>query len=273
MSLRKILKIKWKTFKRDFYGDDPLDAFLALLLDWSQPTQETNSDPVSVQKEKSTNASSGYHRSHNRFHSLNDKLLEIVCSDGQKDVWTLRDAVRGVQIFGGIGSGKSSGSGQTLAQTYLKMGYGGVILTAKVGEVEEWIEFFEKAGRPLEDLIVFEEPYHGDEREPFPEYFFNPLEYQKETDAGDTFNLTNLIMTIYKMGKSFTGGGSGNSGDRYWDDMLQLTISRMIDLLRFKGESITIANMRKIMTTAPNTEKFDDYERRRDRMKKSFKGI
>lgn len=46
-----------------------------------------------------------------------------------RDWWTLRDAVRGVQIFGGIGSGKSSGSGRTLALSFLKAGFGGLVLT------------------------------------------------------------------------------------------------------------------------------------------------
>ena len=58
-----------------------------------------------------------------------------------EDVWRLEDAVRGVQIFGGIGSGKSSASGRELALTYLKNGYSGIVLTGKVDEKETWIKY------------------------------------------------------------------------------------------------------------------------------------
>lgn len=66
-----------------------------------------------------------------------------------RDWWTLRDAVRGVQIFGGIGSGKSSGSGRTLALSLLKSGFGGLVLTGKVGETALWVEdYARRTGRP-----------------------------------------------------------------------------------------------------------------------------
>ncbi len=42
--------------------------------------------------------------------------------------------MRGVQIFGGIGSGKSTGSGRTLVLKYLNAGFGGIVLCGKVDE-------------------------------------------------------------------------------------------------------------------------------------------
>ena len=44
-------------------------------------------------------------------YDLDTPLLEL----GEGVKWTARHAVEGTQIFGGIGSGKTSGSGQTLA--------------------------------------------------------------------------------------------------------------------------------------------------------------
>lgn len=44
--------------------------------------------------------------------SLDEPLMEIPTSKGA-GVWTVGNAVEGVQIFGGIGSGKTSGSGRT----------------------------------------------------------------------------------------------------------------------------------------------------------------
>ena len=80
----------------------------------------------------------------------------IAFSDHPDDIWTVRDAVRGVQIFGGIGSGKTSGSGRALAMSFLRSGFGGIVLTGKVDETELWIEYAKQAGRS-NDLLIFSE--------------------------------------------------------------------------------------------------------------------
>ena len=67
--------------------------------------------------------------------------------DNKQDWWTIRDAVRGVQIFGGIGSGKSSGSGRTFAKAFLKNGFGGLVLCAKPDERQNWEQLAKEAGR------------------------------------------------------------------------------------------------------------------------------
>lgn len=64
--------------------------------------------------------------------NLNYPLISF--SPHPKDTWTLRDAVCGSQIFGGIGSGKTSGSGRTIAKAFLKNGFGGIIPCAKPDE-------------------------------------------------------------------------------------------------------------------------------------------
>ena len=45
---------------------------------------------------------------------LDFPLLNWGDKEGRMD-WTIGNAVEGVEIFGGIGSGKTSGSGRTLA--------------------------------------------------------------------------------------------------------------------------------------------------------------
>ena len=56
-----------------------------------------------------------------------------------RDVWSIRDAFEGVQIFGAVGSGKTSGSGETIARAFLAAGFGGLVLTAKPDERELWV--------------------------------------------------------------------------------------------------------------------------------------
>ena len=68
--------------------------------------------------------------------------------------FTLEDACKGIQVWGCTGSGKSSGSGQLLALSYLRKGFGGLVLAAKPAEADTWREYCHRAGRS-DDLIVF----------------------------------------------------------------------------------------------------------------------
>lgn len=52
----------------------------------------------------------------------------------EKFPFSVRQACEGVQIFGGIGSGKTTGSGEALAKAYLRAGFGGLVLCAKKDE-------------------------------------------------------------------------------------------------------------------------------------------
>jgi hypothetical protein len=172
-----------------------------------------------------------------------DKTL-VKFSKNPSDWWTVRDAVRGIQIFGGIGSGKSSGSGKTIAKTYLKNGFGGLILCAKPDERANWEKYAKETGRE-EDLIIF-----GEESD----YEFNPLEYEMNREgkgAGEVFNLTNLFMEIYKMGNRFSGGGDAGESERYWANALRRCTNRMIQLLGLAGEEVSIRNMQRLLSSAP----------------------
>jgi len=165
-------------------------------------------------------------------------------SSNPKDWWTIRDAVRGTQIFGGIGSGKSSGSGKTIAKSFLRKGFGGLVLCAKPDEKEQWIDYANETGR-RNDLIIFGEnsPHQ-----------FNPLQYEMKRGgkgAGEIFNLTNLFMEIYKMGNRFSGGGGGGESERYWENALRRCLNRMIQLLSLAGEDISIRNMRRLLSSTP----------------------
>ncbi|TXB61355.1 type IV secretory system conjugative DNA transfer family protein [Phaeodactylibacter luteus] len=182
-----------------------------------------------------------------------DKPL-VKFSPDPADWWCIREAFEGVQIFGGIGSGKSSGSGKTLAKAFLKNGFGGLVHCAKPEEKATWLQYAEETGRS-DDIIVFEEgsPYQ-----------FNPLQYELTREgkgAGEVFNLSNLFMEIYKMGNRFTGASSGDK-DRYWDNALRRSLNRMILLLKLADKEVSIANMRAIMSSAPNedlTNALSDY--------------
>src|SRR5690348_13491418 len=74
---------------------------------------------------------------------LNCTLLPL----GRHDVFTVGDACEGVCILGGVGSGKTSGSGAAFARAMLSANFGGLVLTAKPGERALWEGYAREAGR------------------------------------------------------------------------------------------------------------------------------
>lgn len=165
-------------------------------------------------------------------------------AERKENWWTVRDAVRGTQIFGGIGSGKSSGSGRAIAKSFLKNGFGGVILCAKPDERAAWEKYAAETGR-TNDLIIFDEDS---------EYEFNPLQYEMNRSgkgAGEVFNLVNLFMEIYKMGNRFTGNGNSGESERYWDNALKRCLTAIIQLLKLAEREVSIRNMRRMISSAP----------------------
>lgn len=168
-------------------------------------------------------------------------------SEHPKDVWRLEDAVRGVQIFGGIGSGKSSGSGKALAMKFLKLGYGGLVLCGKPEEAQTWIEYARLAGRKDEDVIHFNEGS---------KYFFNPLQYEKNRKGkggGLTSNISNLFITLYKLGQRINGGEAKES-QLFWESALKRCLNRVIDLIKMSGEELSVRNMALVVTSIPTME-------------------
>jgi hypothetical protein len=161
-------------------------------------------------------------------------------NDDKTYPWTLRDATMGTQIFGATGSGKSSGSGKTIAKAFLKNGFGGVVLCAKPDEREQW-ENYAKMTNRTGDLIIFNEQSS---------YSFNPLLYEnkrKGRGGGETLNLVELIMRLYEIGQNFMSGGGGKGEERYWENALRRFVSRAIDLLKMAQEDITVKNLRELL--------------------------
>ena len=84
------------------------------------------------------------------------------------DTLTLRDAFEGIHIFGGLGSGKTSGSGRTFARAFLKAGFGGLVLTAKPDEPDAWEQYCKETGRG--DSFIRFGPGHDEWRFNFVDY-------------------------------------------------------------------------------------------------------
>lgn len=155
--------------------------------------------------------------------------------------FTIRDSFEGIQIFGGIGSGKTSGSGKLIAQKYLAAGYGGLVHTAKVDEKAAWIKYCKDANRS-DDLIIIE---------PGGKYFFNFLEYESQNKAGGisiTENIVQVLKTVIRASEEKSGG---KSDDPFWETALDMLIFNTIDLCLLAFGKATIEQVYDIVMTAP----------------------
>jgi len=163
-----------------------------------------------------------------------------------ENFWCLKDAFEGVQIFGGTGSGKSSGSGQALARSFLESNLGGLVLTAKLDEVLSWKRFAKETGREADLLVV----------EPGAPHRFNFLRYELNrpgTGAGHTENLVNLFCSVLEAAERKQGQGGGGGNDSYWQRTLKQLLRNSIDLAILALDDVSLPSLYRIITSAPRT--------------------
>lgn len=169
---------------------------------------------------------------------LDSPLLQF--TNARADVWTLRDACEGVQIFGALGSGKTSGSGQAIARAMLAAGFGGLVLTAKPDERELWERYAEQTGRS-KDIKIFK---------PGGEYQFNFLDYEMRRPgegAGDTENLVRLFRYVLDVAQQ----QASSRQDPFWENALNQLLRNAIDVAAASTGKVQLRDVREIIKTAP----------------------
>jgi hypothetical protein len=173
---------------------------------------------------------------------------------GDGEFLTETNVFEGTQIFGATGSGKTSGSGQALAIGLLKAGFGGLVLTAKKDEVDNWRQYLSEAERS-ESLVVFE---------PGGDYIFNFLEYEARVAESHGISLTENLVSVFcaVMEVSQRSSGQG-SQDAYWLRTLRQLLRNAIDLLLISGRTLSYQNIYEIVISAPTDPRYvvgDEWE-------------
>ena len=169
--------------------------------------------------------------------SLDDELMKFTCLDGKavhEIPWNIRHACEGLQIFGGTGSGKSSGTGRAVALAMLRAGFGGLVLCAKPDEAEVWRQLANEAGREG-DLLLFS-PESG--------YSFNFLDYEMTRPGrggGITENVVSVLMQCAEV-----ASGIRNAEDDIWEKAMRQLLRNAIDLCRLAGEPVRMATIHQI---------------------------
>lgn len=175
--------------------------------------------------------------------SLDATLLRF----GKKDRFTIRNAAEGVQILGGMGSGKTSGSGRALAMAYLKAGMGGIVCCAKPDEADLWRSLAKKTGRE-HDLVFFDAS--GQQR-------FNFLDYAQATIAQGGFdtNLVDLMTRIAEATRMQSGGGGGANDEGYFRDAANQVLAHTFPFLRAAYGTIGLRDLYRFINDAPQSRK------------------
>ncbi|MGA0556820.1 type IV secretory system conjugative DNA transfer family protein [Larkinella sp. VNQ87] len=191
---------------------------------------------------------------------LDHPLVEFI-SDSSRGVFTYRHSFEGIQIFGGIGGGKSSGPGKLFAHKFMQHGYGGLVLTAKEDEASVWKEYAEMTGRS-KDLIILE---------PNGKHTFNFLQYEAESGPdgmAPTENLVDLLKTVIKASEE---KDTGSINDPFWEHSLNMLIFNIIDLCKLAYGRLSIQLMYDIAQTLPQKHEPVSEEGKQTAFEKAFR--
>ncbi|MDH4745875.1 TraG/TraD/VirD4 family protein [Sphingomonas sp. CBMAI 2297] len=170
---------------------------------------------------------------------LDTRLLRLSTSD----YFTLRDACQGVHIFGGIGSGKTSGSGAALAGAYLRASFGGLVLAAKPDEVELWLRYAQAHGRS-NSVLLFGGAGGG----------FNFIRYelarQGADGIGSVIECLMRILEAARLAKASPGTESGS----FWEDTSRQLLRNTIPILFAATGDVRIPDILRFIVAAPVTQ-------------------
>jgi hypothetical protein len=183
--------------------------------------------------------------------NLDTCLIEFPVKQ-EKESWTIRDAVEGVQIFGGIGSGKTSGSGRMLALKYLAAGFGGLVLTVKPDEKEVWEEYCRMTGRE-NDLIVVT---------PGGKNTFNFLEYESASINEQKSSAANIVQVLKTVIRASEEKAGGKSDDPFWETALDMLISNIIDLCLLAYGTVSVQLLYEIAQSVPRKDRVESGEQK-----------
>lgn len=160
------------------------------------------------------------------------------------DDWTIRDSVQNTLITGATGSGKTSGSGNLIAQKFLAAGYGGMIMCVK-DDRAQWEALCRKTGR---ELIIW-----GAD---FPQHTFNFLAWEMNRPSrggGYTENVVQLFCQVMEVANRGSGGSDGREDGSYWLNAMRQLLRATIDLLHAAGKELTVKSILQVIVSAPKS--------------------
>lgn len=183
-------------------------------------------------------------KSYPQARSLRWELSDELLRWSRDDAWTLRDAVEGTLILGATGSGKTSGSGATIARSYLSAGFGGLVLTAKSDERALWESYCRETNR-MGDLIVVG---------PDAKCRFNFLDHELNrtgSGAGLTENIVNLFSNVMEIRERNAASGGGREDGTFWKQGALKCMRNAVDLVSLATGTVSVPDLVRVVLSVP----------------------
>jgi len=169
-------------------------------------------------------------------------LSTPLCRLSPTDFFDLEMATKGVHIFGGIGSGKTSGPGRFLSELYLRNGFGFCVTCTKPGDVEWWVRRAERTNR-LNSLVILDQSQ-----------CFNFCDYGVQKYGMDGISVVvDGMVRVLDSARNITSQGHQSAGEPLWIDGPPLALRHSVQILYAAKGRITFDDLERFLNTAPKT--------------------
>ncbi len=167
-------------------------------------------------------------------------LVELP-DDESVHAWTLKSAFEGILILGRTGSGKTTGSGTTFAEAFLRAGFGGLVLTVKSGEAEYWRRLCALCGRE-NDLVVVQRGGN---------WKLNLLAYEAQHPGRGGALSENLTTFCRNLLVILARNKGTSASEQFWESAGDQLLNATFDLFLLAGGGITFDRLADFVAAAP----------------------
>jgi hypothetical protein len=170
-----------------------------------------------------------------------EPLLNFGNDDSDLDAWRVRDACEGILIFGAVGSGKTSGSGATVARAFLQAGFGGLVLTVKPDEAARWERMCRETGRESDFIHVAPTSGHK----------LNFLQYELQR-PGERLAVTEDLITLFRaLINTMSRSKNQGANEEFWTNTTNQLMRKMVEVFLLAGEPVSLDRMVRFINRAP----------------------
>jgi hypothetical protein len=155
---------------------------------------------------------------------------------------THRDSERHIYIQGEVGSGKTTGSGETLLRSFMAARMGGLILTVKPSDRQFVMRLAAEEGR-LHQLCCFG---------PGEKYRLKLFDYMANHPDAEMRSAANFAPFIEAVSSASMPNNDG-SADTFWQGNLRRLTSNLVRILGNSGKPFTMADAREFLSHAPKS--------------------
>ncbi len=175
---------------------------------------------------------------------------------GEAHSYDLRTAYANTGIFAATGGGKTSGAGAFIRKAFLEKGpgrpvpegMGGIIITAKAGDVYDWIKDIKLADR-WEDTYIFGGP-EGKRDACFNYLGWNPGGRVVSNVLNRQLLLSEVSVTAERS-RGNTSAGQGGGDSAYFQTQLATLLTWLLLLVQTARIPLSIATLSTILNSAP----------------------